>query len=80
MLITDIVMPGESGPKLALAIHTLQPRVATIFISGYAEHAALEDAFRQPDVVFMQKPFRFGELINTIRQVLDEGKEKSVAS
>jgi DNA-binding NtrC family response regulator len=80
MLITDIVMPGESGPELAATVSAMQPAIATIFISGYAEHAALEDALRQPHVVFMQKPFRFGELVKTIRQVLDERNAKSVAS
>jgi PAS domain S-box-containing protein len=70
LLITDIVMPGESGERLASSLLERQPDVAVIFVSGYAEHAALEEALKRPNVVFLQKPFRFGELLNKIQQVL----------
>jgi len=79
LLITDIVMPGESGEQLASSLLERQPDVAVIFVSGYAEHAALEEALKRPNVVFLQKPFRFGELLDKIRQVLGStGANKGV--
>ena len=74
LLITDLVMPGESGEKLAAALLAQQPDLAVIFISGYAEHAALDEALRQPHVLFLQKPFRFHALVSKVRQAISSRK------
>jgi PAS domain S-box-containing protein len=74
LLITDLVMPGESGEKLAASLLAQQPDLAVIFISGYAEHAALDEALRQPHVLFLQKPFRFHALVSKVRQAISSRK------
>lgn len=71
LLITDLVMPGSGGGKLARALAACHPGLRVIFISGYAKHAALEEALRQPNTFFMQKPFRLRDLLVTIRHALD---------
>ncbi len=70
LLLTDIVMPGASGPALASALTEAHARMKVIFMSGYADHAALEQAQLQPNMLFLQKPFRLSDLMAKIRQAL----------
>jgi PAS domain S-box-containing protein len=70
VMITDIVMPGASGPALASSLSASHPAMQVIFMSGYADHAALGDVLAQPYVLFLQKPFRFTDLLAKVRQAL----------
>ena len=75
-MITDIVMPGASGPKLASSLAAVHPAMRVIFMSGYADHAALEDVRAQPYALFLQKPFRFADLLGKVRQALGNPKSQ----
>jgi PAS domain S-box-containing protein len=70
LLLTDIVMPGTSGPALALSLAAIHPQVHVIFMSGYTDHAALEEALRQPNTLFLQKPFRLTALAAKMHEAL----------
>jgi signal transduction histidine kinase/CheY-like chemotaxis protein len=70
LLLTDIVMPGASGPALASALAGDHAQMKVIFMSGYADHAALEQALTRPNTLFVQKPFRLSDLMAKIRQAL----------
>ena len=70
LLLTDIVMPGISGAGLCSALSESQPEMRVIFMSGYADHAELQAALRRKNAIFVQKPFRFSELLPKIRQAL----------
>lgn len=69
LLVTDVVMPGQSGPQLAEAIRLLQPDIAVIFISGYSEDAAGAEAIDSAD--FLAKPFGLAELAAKVVEVLE---------
>jgi two-component system cell cycle sensor histidine kinase/response regulator CckA len=73
LLITDIVMPGTSGRDLAAALAEDHPHMNVIFMSGYTEHAALTQALLRPNTLFLQKPFRFKDLLLKVRQTLGDG-------
>jgi two-component system cell cycle sensor histidine kinase/response regulator CckA len=77
LLVTDIAMPGTSGPALASALAEIQSQMSVIFMSGYADHAALQEAMLHRNTLFLQKPFRFSDLLAKIRQAfaLDEAKK-----
>jgi PAS domain S-box-containing protein len=70
LLLTDIVMPGTSGPALALSLAAIHPQVHVIFMSGYADHAALDEALRHPNTLFLQKPFRLTALAAKMHEAL----------
>ena len=72
LLLTDIVMSGTNGPKLAASLVAMHPRIRVIFMSGYADHAALQEVQRQPNTLFLQKPFRLTVLAAKIRDVLEK--------
>lgn len=73
LLLTDIVMPGTSGPELAASLAAGNEAMGVIFMSGYAEHAALQQAIVQPHALFIQKPFRLRTLLARIHEALHEG-------
>ncbi len=64
LLIADAVMPNISGVELARRIRASHPGMKALFISGYAEDAALEGA------AFLRKPFSADSLGRKIRQIL----------
>jgi len=72
LLLTDIVMPGTSGPELAVSLAPGHDAMRVIFMSGYAEHAALQQAILQPNALFIQKPFRLRTLLARIHEALRE--------
>jgi PAS domain S-box-containing protein len=70
-IVTDVVMPGMSGPTLVARIEVSRPDIRVLYISGYADdtmaqHGVFEDGMR-----FLRKPFTPDELAATVRQVLD---------
>jgi two-component system, cell cycle sensor histidine kinase and response regulator CckA len=65
-LVSDIVMPGMSGPELARNIGAAQPGIKVILISGYCEHPPSMD----PDWEFLQKPFSPATLCDALDRLL----------
>jgi two-component system cell cycle sensor histidine kinase/response regulator CckA len=71
IMITDVVMPGMSGPTLANTLVSEYPEMKLIFMSGYTGTAVVENRFIQPGSVFLQKPFSPDTLKAKIRELLD---------
>ena len=70
LVISDVVMPGMSGPDLVEELRLINPLLNCLFMSGYtadyiAPHSVLEG------VNFIQKPFSLSGLANKVREVLD---------
>lgn len=68
LLITDVVMPGMSGPQLAEAL-SRKSTMKTLFISGYGSE--LLDRHAVPAAAVLAKPFTFDALARCVRTVLD---------
>jgi PAS domain S-box-containing protein len=71
IMITDVVMPNMSGPKLAKKMLAEHPKMKLIFMSGYTDDAVVENGFSQPGTVFLQKPFSPNVLKAKVRELLD---------
>ncbi len=67
LLLTDVVMPGMSGPEVANAVRTLLPGLPVLYVSGYNSDA-LE--FVNDTVNVLAKPFSRAELADKLRDVL----------
>lgn len=70
LLLTDVVMPELNGPELAEQIALLRPGIKVIFTSGYASETLAHRGSLDPDVAFIQKPYRPKALARRIREVL----------
>jgi len=69
LVITDVVMPGSTGPELVNVLHRGRPGIAALYISGYADHVLGQEAPLRPGQLLM-KPFSSTDLLTRIRQIL----------
>jgi PAS domain S-box-containing protein len=73
LLLTDVVMPGISGPRLAELLQAERPDLLLIFMSGYAATTLEQKILLDPASAFLQKPFTTEKLMRRVREVLDKG-------
>ena len=71
VLLTDVVMPGASGPELTRQLVERRPALKVIYMSGYTEEAIVQHGVLKPGIAFLQKPFTSETLGRKIREVLD---------
>ena len=71
VVLTDVIMPGGSGPDLTRQLISRQPDLKVIYMSGYTEDAITHHGVLAPGVAFIQKPFTANTLGQKIREVLD---------
>jgi PAS domain S-box-containing protein len=72
VLLTDVVMPGMSGPELAEHVRHRHPAIRVIFMSGYTSDAVLRQGIEAGEADFVQKPFSMVALAAKLRHVLDQ--------
>jgi two-component system cell cycle sensor histidine kinase/response regulator CckA len=72
LVITDVVMPKMSGPKLAKNLASLRPDLKVLFVSGYAKEAVQRKGLADLAHNFLQKPFPLRSLAGKIREVLEQ--------
>jgi CheY-like chemotaxis protein len=71
LLLTDVIMPGGTGPELFRSLSPKRPAMRVLFMSGYAEQDLFDRANVAHDGVFLAKPFSREELIGRVRETLD---------
>ena len=71
LLVTDVIMPGSSGPSLFARLSFERPRLRVLYMSGYADNALVHRAGHPSDIVFLPKPFTAGGLLRKVREALD---------
>jgi two-component system cell cycle sensor histidine kinase/response regulator CckA len=70
LLLSDVVMPGMSGPELALRLRRLQPGLITVFMSGYADRDVLHKVMQNAMTTYIQKPFTIDVLLSGVAKAL----------
>jgi len=70
LLLTDVVMPGVSGPELAAELTQKRPEMKVLFMSGYSGTAVTGRASTRDGVQFLQKPFSPGSVTRAVRAAL----------
>jgi signal transduction histidine kinase/ActR/RegA family two-component response regulator len=71
LIITDVVMPGISGPELVQSLETLSPGIKVLYLSGYTDDAVVRHGLLDQKMAFLQKPFTPDALLRKVREVLD---------
>jgi two-component system cell cycle sensor histidine kinase/response regulator CckA len=70
LLLTDVTMPGMSGPELAAALKAARPGLKVLYTSGYSEKV-LGQYGVTAEAAFIRKPFTPQWLARAVRSLLD---------
>jgi DNA-binding NtrC family response regulator len=70
VLLSDVMMPGMSGPMVAAMLRRTRPGLKVVFMSGYSSADVARHGVVQGEVPFLQKPFTPERLANAISEVL----------
>jgi CheY-like chemotaxis protein len=72
LLITDVGLPGGmNGRQVADAARVTRPDLKVLFITGYAENAAIGNGHLAPGMQVMTKPFVMEVLAARVRQMIE---------
>ncbi len=70
LIISDIVMPGDSGIELRRDVLERWPDLPVILISGYSAEGPAEFAARTSNTTFVQKPFAADQFLALVESTL----------
>ena len=73
VLVTDVVMPGMTGPELAARLMPLRPDMKTLFVSGHRHDALDRYGLSDRDLTLLPKPFLAAELLRRVQTLLGQG-------
>ena len=71
LLLSDVIMPRMSGPKMAERMGPLHPEMAYLFIAGLPDNPEIEERVLGRGLAFLPKPFFSHTLIDKVQEVLD---------
>jgi len=69
-ILSDVVMPGASGPQGVALIRAIHPRIRILYMSGYPDLDQRDGALG-PEDEMIAKPFTADALLRRMRDVLD---------
>ena len=70
LLVSDVGLPGMNGRQLAEVGRQYRPGLKVLFITGYAEHAAVRGGFLDSGMQMITKPFTFDLLTAKVREMI----------
>jgi two-component system, cell cycle sensor histidine kinase and response regulator CckA len=73
LIMTDVVLPGVSGPTLADLIRAGRPDTPVLFMSGYTEDALALQRIVGQDAPFLAKPFTPDAVLSKVAETLLSG-------
>ncbi len=71
LILTDVVMPGMSGPMMVDHLLQLDPQIRVLFMSGYDDRQVVQKYVVEKGFALIAKPFTLQRLGATIKDVLD---------
>jgi CheY-like chemotaxis protein len=73
LLVTDVGLPnGMNGRQVADAARVTRPGLKVLFVTGFAENAALANGLLDPGMQMMTKPFVVAALGNKVREMIED--------
>ncbi|HVJ54704.1 MAG TPA: ATP-binding protein [Aliidongia sp.] len=73
LMISDVGLPGMNGRQLAEVARQHRPDLPILFVTGYAENAAIRSGFLGTNMAMVTKPFALETLAAKIGEMLTSG-------
>ena len=70
LMISDVGLPGINGRQLADSARLHRPDLPILFVTGYAENAAIRSGFLGTNMAMITKPFSLDDLGQKIGEIL----------
>lgn len=70
LLLTDVIMPGMSGKKLADVLATERPGISVLYMSGYTDGELATQGALNEGTAILRKPFTRDELMRQVENAL----------
>jgi signal transduction histidine kinase/CheY-like chemotaxis protein len=74
LLVTDVVLPGMDGRRLAELLSQRSPGLAVLYTSGYTDDEGVRYGVSRSEMSFLQKPYSTARLIQRVEEVLARAK------
>jgi DNA-binding NtrC family response regulator len=71
LILTDVVMPGMSGPMMIDHLLTLEPNLRVLFMSGYDDRQVVQRYVVEKGFALIPKPFTLQRLGDFVKDVLE---------
>jgi len=71
LTLTDVIMPGMSGRRVAEQIVSARPGMKVVYMTGYTDSMVAQHNVLEPGIALLQKPFDKVQLARIVRSVLD---------
>jgi CheY-like chemotaxis protein len=70
LMISDVGLPGMNGRQLAEIAREHRPELPILFVTGYAENAAIRAGFLGTNMAMITKPFAMNALAEKVAKML----------
>lgn len=70
LLLTDVVLPGMSGPALSENLGATHPGMKVLYVSGYTDNEIVHRGVLDSQMAFLQKPYGKEALLTKIHKIL----------
>lgn len=71
LLLTDVMMPGMTGTRLAQEVRVRRPGIGVLFMSGFPDDQRMLDGLSVSSEAFLAKPFQLDDLLRAVNRELD---------
>jgi two-component system cell cycle sensor histidine kinase/response regulator CckA len=71
LILTDVVMPGMSGPMMIDQLLTIEPHLRVLFMSGYDDRQVVQRYVVEKGFALVAKPFTLQRLGVAVKNVLE---------
>jgi two-component system, cell cycle sensor histidine kinase and response regulator CckA len=78
LILTDVVMPGMSGPMLVDRLMAITPDQRVLFMSGYDERQVVQRYVVEKGFDLLPKPFTPAQLTDAVRMALNKPRSRRV--
>ena len=78
-MISDVGLPGMNGRELAETARLHRPDLPILFITGYAENAAIRSGFLGANMSMVTKPFSLDELATRVSRLIGSPSNRTAS-